>query len=286
MRVGVVGVGVMGHAMAGHLVRKGHDVTAYDVDEARRAAVRETGARPVASLGELTRDAEILIVMVVSDEQSRAVVDEICAGDPARGALIAVAATNHPDTMRELAGKAAERGLRFIDAPVCFGLQGAKEGALVSLCGGSREDVAFAEPALRAYSRAVYHIGPVGTGQLAKTCNNMLHWAACVANYEVLLLAKRFGVDAQRLRETLLDCPGQNGTLAHWDTTRFTWPEKDMDIALDLAQTGGLTLPLFGQVDQLIKLLGPDQVRALLYEGETTYLGRTVRPSADSSAVS
>ncbi len=131
-----------------------------------------------------------------------------------------------------------------------------------------------------AYSRAVHHVGPVGAGQLAKACNNMLHWAACVANYEVLLLAKRFGVQGQRMREILLDCPGRNGTLERWDSTRFTWPEKDMDIALDLAQAGSLSLPLFGQVDQLVKLLGPDQVRDLLYGGETTYLGSVVGPMA------
>jgi 3-hydroxyisobutyrate dehydrogenase-like beta-hydroxyacid dehydrogenase len=284
MKVGVIGVGAMGHAMAGHLVRNGHDVTAYDLDQARLAAVREAGGRPVASLTELAAGADILIVMVVSDAQSRTVVNEICSADATTGSLIAITATNHPNTMRELAETAAARGLRFIDAPVCFGLQGAKDGELVSLCGGTAADVSFAAPALRAYSRAVYHVGPVGAGQLAKTCNNMLHWAACVANFEVLLLAKRFGVDAQRLREILLDCPGQNGTLARRDTTRFTWPEKDMDIALDLAQAGGLPLPLFGQIDQLVKLLGPQQVHALLYEGATSYLGRTVAATGTGDA--
>ena len=119
---------------------------------------------------------------------------------------------------------------------------------------------------------------------LAKTVNNMLHWSACVANFEALLLAKRYGLDAQRMREILLDCPAANGTLRRWDSTRFTWPEKDIDIALDLAQAGGLILPLFGQVDQLVKLLGADQVRALLHEHETTYLGRTIAPIEDPGA--
>lgn len=277
MRVGVIGVGAMGAAMAGHLARNGHEVTAYDIDEARLAAAREAGARPADDLVDAAKSAELIIVMVATDEQSREVVGALAAS-AAAGTMIAVAATNHPDNMRSLARDAAAGGLRFIDAPVVFGLQGAKNGQLVSLCGGDAKDIEFARPALMAYSRAVHHVGPIGAGQLAKACNNMLHWAACVANYEVLLLAKRFGVDAQRMREILLDCPGQNGTLAHWDTTRFTWPEKDMDIALDLAQAGGLSLPLFGQVDQLVKLLGPDQVSNLLYGTETTYLGSTVGP--------
>ena len=129
-----------------------------------------------------------------------------------------------------------------------------------------------------AYGRAVHHVGPVGAGQLAKTCNNMMHWVACVANYEVLLLAKRFGVDAQRMREILLDCPAHNVTLKRWDTTRFTWHEKDMDVALDLAQDGGVPLPLFGQVDQLVKRLGPDRVKELLYGEEAEYLGERIVP--------
>ena len=77
-------------------------------------------------------------------------------------------------------------------------------------------------------------------GQLAKACNNLLHWAHCVSNYETLLLAKRFGIDAQRMREVLLECPAYNTTLKRWDTTRFTWQEKDMDLTMDLAQMAGL----------------------------------------------
>ncbi|HZI06479.1 MAG TPA: hypothetical protein VEZ71_20790, partial [Archangium sp.] len=93
-----------------------------------------------------------------------------------------------------------------------------------------------------------------------------------------LLLAKRWGMDAQRMREILLQCPGRNVTLERWDTTRFTWHEKDMDVALDLAQEGGLALPLYGQVDQLVKRLGPDRVRELLHGAEAEYLGQRVVP--------
>jgi 3-hydroxyisobutyrate dehydrogenase-like beta-hydroxyacid dehydrogenase len=99
-----------------------------------------------------------------------------------------------------------------------------------------------------------------------------------VANFEALSLAKRCGMDVQKLREVLFDCPADNGTLRRWDSTKFTWPEKDMDIALDLAQAGGLVLPLFGQVDQLVKLLTTEQVAGLLHGESTTYLGNEVTP--------
>ncbi len=119
--------------------------------------------------------------------------------------------------------------------------------------------------------------GPLGAGQVAKACNNLLHWVHCVANFETLLIAKRYGIDAQRMREVLLECPGQNGTLRRWDTTRFTWQEKDMDLTLELAQKAGLVLPLAGQVDQIIKTLSAADVKGLLYGDEANYLGRTIK---------
>jgi 3-hydroxyisobutyrate dehydrogenase-like beta-hydroxyacid dehydrogenase len=98
----------------------------------------------------------------------------------------------------------------------------------------------------------------------------------------VLAIAKRYGVDAQRMREVLLKCPGDNGTLRRWDTSRFTWQEKDMDFVISLAQNGDLVLPLTGQVDQLVKTMTAGDVAALLYEQECTYLGRRITPLASS----
>jgi 3-hydroxyisobutyrate dehydrogenase-like beta-hydroxyacid dehydrogenase len=277
MKVAVIGVGAMGLAMAGHIKDAGHDVVVTDIDAGRKAQARANGLEVAETLAEAARQGQVFLVVVATDDQSRAVTREILeAGQP--GAVIVIAATNDPRTMQALAGEAEARGFRFVDAPVVFGLQGAKDGELVSLCGGSSGDVAFVEPVLMAYGRAVHHVGPVGAGQLAKTCNNMMHWVACVANYEMLLLAKRFGVDAQRMREILLDCPAHNGTLERWDSTRFTWHEKDMDVALDLAQDGGVPMPLFGQVDQLVKRLGPERVKELLYGDEAEYLGQRIVP--------
>jgi 3-hydroxyisobutyrate dehydrogenase-like beta-hydroxyacid dehydrogenase len=277
MKVGVIGVGEMGLAMAGHLIDKDHAVWAFDVNAERLAVAGRRGASIAGSLPEIARQAEVFIVIVATDEQSREVTKAL-AEHASPGALIAIVATNHPDTMRELGALCAARGIRFVDAPVVYGASGARDGRLLSLCGGSEADVEFARPALMAYSRDVLHVGPVGAGQLAKTCNNLLHWVHCVANYEALLIAKRFGIDAQRMREVLLACPARNGTLERWDSTRFTWQEKDMDVTMDLAQAGGLTLPLSGQVDQLVKLLKADDVAALLYGAEARYLGVPVSP--------
>ena len=276
MKVGFVGVGAMGEAMAGHLLARGRDeVFVYDLRPEAIEAVVEKGAHAVASPAEMALAAEFVVVMVVDDAQALAVAAEM-AIDDADGTLIAISSTVRPSTMHEIVEIVGAKGLRVIDAPVCFGSSGAREGRLACLCGGAAEDVESVRDVLMAYSRAVHHVGPLGSGQLTKTINNMLHWAHCVANYEALLLAKRYGLDAQKIREILLQCPARNGTLEDWDTTRFTWPRKDMAIALKLAGEGGLSLPLYGQVDQLVKQLNPAAVRGLLYEDAAPYLGRRV----------
>lgn len=274
-KVGFVGIGAMGEAMAGHVLSRGRDeVFAYDVREEASAPLTAKGAKAVSDLSRMTELADLIIVMVVNDAQVLEVARSLSAGGR-RDALVAIAATVRPRTMAEVDEILGAVGMRTIDAPVCWGLHGAREGKLASLCGGSTEDVATARPVLEAYSQSVHHIGPLGTGQLAKAINNMLHWAHNITNYEALLLAKRHGLDAQKLREVLLQCPAQNGTLEHWDKTLFTWPQKDMEIVQELIREADLVLPLFGQVDQLIRLFTPEAVKGLLHGEAAPYLGRT-----------
>jgi 3-hydroxyisobutyrate dehydrogenase-like beta-hydroxyacid dehydrogenase len=275
--IGVIGVGEMGLPMAGHILDHGFDVIAYDVDPQRLGAAADRGAKTAATLSELAISAEMFVICLRTDDQMAAVTTELVAhGRP--GQLVIVAGTHSLEFMRRLAALVEPAGLRIIDAPVVFGALGAQEGNLLSLCGGEAADVDRARPVLLSYSRGVEHVGPLGAGQLAKTCNNLLHWIHSVANFETLAIAKRFGADPQRMREVLLNCPAENGTLRRWDSTKFTWQEKDMDFVIALAQDGGLVLPLTGQVDQLIKTMKADDVAALLYERQCTYLGRQVVP--------
>src|SRR5262249_3848912 len=150
-------------------------------------AIAERGIAAAESLEALAKKAEIFLVVVSTDEQSTAVTETLSqhAND---GALIAVCATNHPNTMKDLAALCEARGKRFIDAPVGYGASGAREGTLLPLCGGAEDDVERARPVMMAFSRNVLRVGPVGAGQLAKACNNLLHWVHCVSNYETLLL--------------------------------------------------------------------------------------------------
>jgi 3-hydroxyisobutyrate dehydrogenase len=275
MKIAIIGAGEMGLAMGSHIRKKGFEVSAFDISPERLQQASEQGLQPKESLADAAGSADVFLLVVATDQQ----VIDVCEGlSSAPGATIVVAATISPETMLMLKPRMEARGQHLVDAPVVYGASGARDGTLLSLCGGTTEDVDRVRQALSCYSRDVLHVGPLGAGQIAKSCNNLLHWIHCVANFETLLIAKRYGLDAQRMREILLACPGTNGTLARWDTTRFTWQEKDMDVTMDLAQKAGLMLPLSGQVDQIIKTLKAADVKELLYGPEATYLGRTVRP--------
>lgn len=280
MKVGFVGVGAMGEPMAGHVIKskKFDEVWVFDINKAAVKGIARKGAKVAKSLEQLATTCDVIIIMVGFDHQVKQVVTDITAAGGKKGQVLVITATSHPDMVNACAAIAKQAGIGVVDAPVCFGLDGARDGKLASTVGGSKKDVAKARPVLECYSRAVHHLGELGAGEIGKTINNMLHWAHCIANYEAILLGKVYGIDAQKLRETLLQCPGTNGTLERWDETRFTWQEKDMDVTMDLAQQGGLSLPLSGQTDQLVKLLTAKDVSALLYDEECSYLGVNVKP--------
>lgn len=285
MKIGLIGAGEMGLAMGGHVLDKGYAVTAFDLNPQRLEEAEKRGLQVAASLEELARNAEVYIVAVATDEQVIAVSEVLSANGP-KGAVIVITATIAPETMRDLAPRLAGSGVHIIDAPVVYGAAGARQGNLLSLCGGDAGAIDKVTPALMCYSREVVRVGPIGAGQVAKACNNLLHWVHAVSNFESLLIAKRYGLDPQWMREVLMKCPAKNGTLERFDSSRFTWQEKDMDITMDAAQKLGLMLPLSGQVDQLVKALKASDVSDLLYGEEATYLGLKVRAlSADEGGL-
>ena len=277
MKVGMIGVGEMGVLMAGHMAAKGMEVFVNDVVQSRIDDAVARGAKAAPHIADLAPICDLFIIMVRTDDQVKMIADQILLSAKP-GSIIAVSGTHHPDMMKALGALAGEKKVGVIDCPVVYGMDGARDGKLLSLCGGSEADVEKAKTALICYSRDVLRVGPLGAGQIAKACNNLLHWVHAVSNFEAILLAKRYGIDGQRMREVLLKAPAYNNTLERWDETKFTWQEKDMDVVLDLAQNGGVIMPLSGQVDQLIKLFHAKDVHELLYGPEASYLGRKVVP--------
>jgi len=216
-RIGFIGVGTMGLPMAINLVRKGFAVTAHDTNADAVRAAAAAGMRAAASAAEAVAASDIVITMLPSSPH----VETVYTGD---GGVIAAAregtlcvdmSTIDPAVSRRVAAAAGERGLRFIDAPVSGGVPRATDGTLAIMVGGATADVEEARPALSAMGANVIHVGPVGSGEVVKLCNNLIAGVAAVAVSEAFRIAEGFGVDPKTVTEVISKSSGHTYLMEH-----------------------------------------------------------------------
>jgi 3-hydroxyisobutyrate dehydrogenase-like beta-hydroxyacid dehydrogenase len=264
-RTGVIGLGAMGLQMARHMAGKGFNVTGFDIDVDAMRRASEHGVKTGLSPTQVGEHAEVVIVMVANDHQVEEVIAQSGLLDHlAAGSVICIASSCAPETCRRMEAIAAARGIGVLDCPVVLGQEAANNGVVTSYVGGEARWLERARPVLMTFSAQVLHLGPSGTGQIAKTINNMLLWACMAANFESLTLAKKLGADIPRLVAALGHGSGANWSLSRWGKSTGKWAAKDMDVALDLAQVAKVPVPLGGLVDQLMKEINQDRMKALL----------------------
>ncbi len=261
-RVGMIGAGRMGQPMIGHLARKGFDISAYDIDPAKRAAVEGKGGRWQPDLASLAKSSEVILICVGFDRELR----ELLAAegglkDMAAGTIVAILSTVNPKTVVELAQLGERRGVHVVDSTVCRGGKAADEGTLLSFVGGEAAVVERLRPVLAAYSTDIVHTGPVGTAQVAKAANNMVMWSCLIANHEALALAHRFGMDPERLREALKLSSADNYVLRNWRVNTMAWADDDMEIVQAMAADRGIALPQAGLNRELCRSLKPKRFK-------------------------
>lgn len=262
-RTGVIGLGAMGLQMARHMATAGLDVYGFDVDAGACGRAESVGVHVCRSPVEVARRAELVVVMVQTDEQVEQVMVDLLKGLACQ-AIVCIASSISPDLCRRLGDEAAVRGIGVLDTPVVLGQEAANNGTLTTYVGGEETFLARARPVLATFCKNVLYLGESGSGQIAKTINNLLLWACMTANFEALTLAKALKVDIGRLVEALGYGSGANWSLSRWGKSTGKWSEKDMDVALDLAQAAKVPLPLYGLVDQLVKHLNQDRMKTLL----------------------
>ena len=261
-KVGMIGAGRMGQPMIGHLARKGFEVSAYDVDAAKRVPVEAKGGRWQPALDELARSSEVVLICVGYDRELRELLSPGGGlADLAPGAIVAVLSTVNPSTVVALAEAGAKRGVHVVDSTVCRGGKAADEGTLLSFVGGDAAVVERLRPVLAAYSTDIVHTGAVGTAQVAKAANNMIMWSCLIANHEALALAQRHGMDPERLREALQLSSADNYVLRNWRANTMAWAEDDMEIVQQMAAERGIALPQAGLNRELARLLKPKRFK-------------------------
>jgi 3-hydroxyisobutyrate dehydrogenase len=250
MKIAFAGLGVMGAPMARHLVDAGHDVIGFNRTAAKAETWSETtGGRFASTVGEAAKDIELFILCVGNDDDVRAVVTEALP-HLADEAVIVDHTTTSAKVAREMADLAAGQGHRFIDAPVSGGQAGAENGQLSVMAGGDAE----------AYSKAIKHMGPPGSGQLTKMVNQIAIAGVVQGLAEAVHFAQAAGLDTDAAYDAVSKGAAQSWQMDNrWKTAAegqfdfgfaVHWMRKDLGLVLDEARSNGARLALTALVDQ------------------------------------
>ena len=266
-RVAFLGLGVMGHPMAGHLARAGHHVTVFNRTGAKAAAwVAEHGGGSSCSSAATPREAaagaDFVFACVGNDADLRSVTlgDGGAFAGMKAGAIFVDHTTASAEIARELSAAAQLRGLHFIDAPVSGGQAGAVNGALTVMCGGAQAAFDAVQPVALSFARAVTLLGDSGSGQLAKMVNQIAIAGLLQGLAEAVAFGQRAGLNMPQVLDVIGKGAAQSWQLDNRGKTmvegRFDfgfavdWMRKDLGLVLDEARRNGAQLPVTALVDQ------------------------------------
>lgn len=267
MRLGFIGLGNMGSEMARHLHAAGHTISTYARGERSRAHAGRLGLSLAASPAEVARASEVVFTMITagSDVESVALGPEGIAHGDLPGMILVDMSTISPAIAREVGKRLGERGIAMLDAPVSGGVAGAKAASLTFFVGGEKTVFERVKPLLECMGKTIFHMGPLGTGQVTKLANQIAQLACLQGAAEALLFAREQGADAAMVREAVMTGLGASRML---DVLGKKMVErdfaagivaalhhKDIGVALELAHDGGLPLPVTAQVMQQLNAL-------------------------------
>jgi 3-hydroxyisobutyrate dehydrogenase len=263
VRVGFVGLGTMGGAMAANLARAGHQVTAWNRTPGRAAELTPLGVT-IADTAAAAAAASELVVTIVSDTPDVEAVlfgsSGVAEGAKA-GTIVIDMSTISPSATRDFAARLQAQGVAMLDAPVSGGSEGAKKGTLSIFVGGEAADLERARPVLEAMGTTITHIGPIGSGQAAKAVNQVIIAGGYLGVAEGIVLALKAGLDVATLVQALSGGAAQSWVLQNRSGRmidndyplgfKVALHRKDLGIALDLARETGATLPVAALVESL-----------------------------------
>jgi 3-hydroxyisobutyrate dehydrogenase len=215
--IAFIGLGNMGLPMVANLIKAGHRVHAADVRSEAVEAATAQGAVAARSAADATRQAEVVITMVPNSPEV-----EVAYLGPGgvlegarRGQIVIDMSTIDPATTRKVGARLDAAGVRMLDAPVSGGVPGAVAGTLTIMVGGDPDVFAEARPILGLMGKNVVHVGPLGSGEVAKICNNLLAGVSMVAAAEAFTIGIRAGVDPKILHEVIRTSSGNCWALEH-----------------------------------------------------------------------
>lgn len=263
MRTAFVGLGVMGYPMAGFLTKAGHDVVVYNRTESRADSwTQQFAGRRAATPAAAAQDSEIIFCCVGNDDDVRDVIlgREGVLNGASPGAIIVDHTTASATVARQIHSIAADKTVGFLDAPISGGQAGAENGQLTVMVGGDADIVGRAVPVIDSYAKAVTHIGPTGSGQLAKMVNQICIAGLVQGLSEGLDFAERAGLDPAVVIESISKGAAQSWQMENrWQTMvageydfgfAVDWMRKDLGITFEEADANGAKLEITRLVDR------------------------------------
>ena len=264
MEIAFIGTGIMGRPMAGHLQAAGHSLRLVEHRSPAPEELVQGGAQVFGSVAEAVGGAQVVILMLPDTPD----VERVLLGETGvlsvlvPGALVIDMSSIDPIATQGFAGKVAEAGGRYIDAPVSGGEVGAKAASLTIMIGGAEEDVERARPLFECMGKNITRVGEVGSGQIAKVANQIIVALNIEAVGEALLFASKAGADPAKVREALmggfassrvLEVHGARMIERSFDPGfRIALHQKDLGLALGAARSLGMALPNTASAAQLM----------------------------------
>lgn len=285
-RVGIVGLGNLGQAIALALLRDGWSLSVIDKDPAKAKPCVDEGAKGVGSLEELA-DCGAVALAVPDDDAVESVLegsaDDSCGLFEilTEGSIVVLHSTVLPRTAQRLADAAAGRGLAVLDAPVSGGSDRALRGDLTVMVGGGEDVVRRARPFLDAVGSEVHHVGPPGAGEATKLANQLMMFASLAATHEALDLAARYGVAESSVLAAVSRSTGDSWVARNWgffDRVAAAYDEgetpvrerpwsKDLWEVCAAARDTGTSVPLAALLAQTLAERVEDHAAAVRQEG-------------------
>jgi 3-hydroxyisobutyrate dehydrogenase len=287
-RIGFIGLGTMGAAMAGHLARAGHPLTVWNRSPGRAGELVELGAVAAPDPARLAAASDVVVICVSDSPDVEAVL--LGPGGVAAGArpgtLVIDCSTIAPGPTRQFAARLAERGVALVDAPVSGGSEGAQKATLSIFVGGEQADVERARPILAVLGKTITHVGPVGSGQAVKAVNQVILAGTYLGVAEGIVLALKAGLDVEQVVGALSGGAAQSWVLANRSGRMLAndYPLgfkvalhlKDLAIGLGLADELGVDLP----VSRLCAEIERDLVAAGHADDDMSAVARSIRARA------
>jgi 3-hydroxyisobutyrate dehydrogenase-like beta-hydroxyacid dehydrogenase len=273
IRCGFIGLGIMGKAIARNLAPSGLATTVYDLDEAAIREVVESGAKPATSSREVARNAQVIGICVPADKHVRAVLlgEEGVFQNAKAGTVVLIHSTVHPKTIADMAEEATKYGVSVLEVPVAGGPVRAEAGQAYFMVSGNEDAVEKARPYFEATTSQITYAGEHGNAAKLKLALNVLTNLSFTAALEGLLFAKAVG-----LPQELFEEGGQATTMLNSMHLQYLSPykmpvevfkgeglqsylrgrmeiaQKDLGLALEMAEDQGVAMPVTGLVKQLI----------------------------------